>query len=382
MKRFNRLILSGLLTAATAQIGLAQSPDSASDPVSDSTAKPSQPWGLTIRSVRAERWDTQAQERTELHKSIVKSYIVDANDKLAVDNHFGDITVALWDRNEMRIEVAITSSSDNADRAKMALDAVTIDERKNDNAYVFQTLIADNFRRGIKRNDRRNVLRVDYRISMPKANTLMIKNRYGNTTIPNFWAPISVHSMFGNVYGADFNNPNTRIQSEYGNVSIRDMQNGKLTMSFGDLDINSGNVLTIVQDYGKLKIGQTNQVDAQMNYADATIGLIRQSAKLRLNYTRRLLLGQVAASANSIDVESNYSNVAMPVQNEANGAFDVTVTHGGFSYPSLPAFRLNTPATPTPPARPTPTRQYIGQFGTGSGPHIRVVATYGDVRFK
>lgn len=378
MKRFNQVILGGLLTAATAQIGLAQSPD----PVSDSTSNPSQSRGLTIRSVRAERWDTPAEDRTELHKSIVKSYIVGANDKLAVDNHFGDITVALWDRNEMRIEVAITSSSDDADRAKIALDAVTIDERRNDNTYVFQTLIADNFRVGLTRNDRRNVLRVDYRISMPKANTLVIKNRYGNTTIPNFWAPISVHSMFGNVYGADFNNSNTRIQSEYGNVSIRDMQSGKLTMSFGDLDINSGNVLTIVQDYGKLKIGQTNQVNARMNYADATIGLIRQSAKLRLNYTRRLLLGQVAASANSIDVESNYSNVAMPVQNEANGAFDVTVTHGGFSYPSLPAFRLNAPATPTPPARPAQTRQYIGQFGTGSGPRIRVVATYGDVRFK
>ena len=375
MKRFNLVILGGCLIAATAaQTTLAQTPDV--------TRQDSLPWGLTVRPARLESWRGQPDERTELHRAIVKSYTVTNKDALSVENRFGDVTVTLWERNEMRVEVAVTAASERPERARKILDAVTIDEQRKDDTFSFKTVIADGFDGGMRKGDRRNFLRVDYRISMPKANRLAIRNSFGNTTIPDFWAPLSLTSKFGNVYGADFNNQNTRIQSEFGNVSIRDMQSGTLTMSFGDLDINSGNVLSIVQDYGKLKIGETNQVDARMNYADASIGLIRQSAKVRLNYARRFLLGQVAASANKIDVEANYSTVAMPVQNESNGNFDITVTHGGFSYPNLPSLRLNTPQPPNPPARPSQTRQYIGHFGTGGGPHIRVVATYGDVRFK
>ncbi|MBO0935201.1 DUF4097 family beta strand repeat protein [Fibrella sp. HMF5335] len=375
MKRFSLSLISGCLLSATSPIGLAQT--------LDSLIFTNQTGGMTIRPARVERWTPQPDDRTELHRTIVKSYTVTAKDALSVDNHFGDVTVTLWERNEMRVEVAVTSSSDKPERARKVLDAVTIDEQRKDDTFSFKTIIADGFDGGWKKGDRQNYLRVDYRISMPKANRLAIKNSFGNTTIPNFWAPLSLSSKFGNVYGADFNNPNTRIQAEFGNVSIRDIQNGTLTMSFGDIDINSGNVLSIVQDYGKLKIGETNQVDARMSYADASIGLIRQSAKLRLNYARRFLLGQVGASANKIDVEANYSTVAMPVQNESNGNFDITVTHGGFSYPNLPSFRLTTPPSPPSlPRRPSQTRQYIGQFGTGGGPHIRVVATYGDVRFK
>lgn len=240
-------------------------------------------------------------------------------------------------------------------------------------------------------------MRIDYKISMPKTNPLTIKNSFGNVIIPDFWAPLSVQSKVGDVIAARLNHVNTTIKASFGNVTLREMQRGSVDMSFGDLVINSGNVLSIQQTYGKLNIGETNKVDVRTSYTDALIGAVRQSGKFRMNYAKQFRLERIGAAADQIDVEASYSTVALPVQSTPNCDFDVTVTHGGFTYPTLPNLQLL--VQPTPPqvpisgfVRPAPSvsdvprpnrpRQYVGRVGTGEGPRIRVVSTYGDVRFN
>ncbi len=386
MNLFNPyLVVAACLLAACAY---AQSPDD--QPITIAQAAP-QPATWTALSPLIELQEG-ADDRTEVHRTIVKSFMVDAKNALSIDNRFGDVNVSLWDRNEMRVEIDITSSSQSADRARQALQAVSLDERREGDTYLFKTVIADGFDGGWKKGDRRNFLRVNYRISMPKANKLAIKNSFGNTTIPDFWAPLSVESSFGNVYGATLNNVTTKIKASFGNVSIRDVQNGNVVMSFGDVAINSGNVLSIQQTYGKLNIGETNRVDLRTSYTDALIGAVRQSGKFKMNYAKQFRLERIDAAADKIDVEASYSMIALPMQSTPNCDFDITVTHGGFSYPSMPTLQLSAQpgAPPTPPtgpsvsvpARPNRPRQYVGRVGTGEGPRIKVVATYGDVRFN
>lgn len=323
------------------------------------------------------------QERTELHRRLIKSYAVTPSDVLSIDNHFGDVTVSHWDRSEMRVEVVITSSSENAERARRALEAVTINEDHKDNAHGFKTHIAEAFSGGWKKGDRTNFLRVDYRIAMPRANGLTIRNKFGNVNIPDFSAPLAVESQFGNIYGAAMTNPATTINASFGNVSIRDVQNGKVKMEFGDLDISSGNVLTIVQNYGKLRIGETNRVDVNMSYADAIIGAIRQSGKLNMNYTKQFRLEQLPASADQLEVNAKFSSVALPVQTQTHCDFDITVTNGGFTYPTLPNLHLiSQPGSAQAAPRAGKRQQYVGRVGDGDGPRIRVVSVFGDVKFK
>ncbi|WP_375446393.1 hypothetical protein [uncultured Fibrella sp.] len=388
MNLFNPYIVlvAACLWAASA---VAQSPDEQPATVAQTAPQPARVMAPQALFELQEETD----DRTEMHRTIVKSFTVDAKDALSIDNRFGDVNVSLWDRNEMRVEIAITSSSQSADRARQALNAVSLDERRDGETYLFKTVIAAGFEGGWKKGDRRNFLRVDYRISMPKNNKLAIKNSFGNTIIPDFWAPLSVESSFGNVYGATLNNLTTKIKASFGNVSIRDVQHGNVVMSFGDVDINSGNVLSIQQTYGKLNIGETNKVDARTSYTDALIGSVRQSGKFKMNYAKQFRVERIGASAEKIDVEASYSTVALPMQSTPNCDFDVTVTHGGFTYPTLPNLQLLAQPGPPPPppltgvsitspARSGRVRQYVGKVGTGEGPSIKVVATYGDVRFN
>ncbi len=333
--------------------------------------------------------ETTAGERTELRRTVVKSMSADPKMTLAIENQFGDVAVSVWERAEIRVDMTIISSADDPQRARMALNAVTLDEQRQGDTYLFRTVIAGGTDTNWKRRDRTNFLRVDYRISMPKTNSLSIKNKFGNTILPDFWAPLSVESSFGNVSGAALNSLETNIRSSFGNVSLRDVAHGTLTMSFGDLDINSGNVLTINQTHGKLNIGEANRVEARTSYGEALIGAIKGSGKFKTNYARQFRVGRIGPAANQIDVESNYSSVALPLQSVPNCDFNVTMTNGTFNVPELANLRMTVPP-PTPPVgalapmppRPPRARHYAGQVGTGAGPRIRVVATYGEVRFN
>lgn len=382
-------------------------------------------WAVSTRPAPDSRdGEPELADRTEYTRTVLKSILVDGKAALSIDNWFGDVSVSLWEKNEFRIQIVISASSKDREKASRALNAVQINESRDGNTILLKTLIDKDFEKsqerdkegptstttytgdakikGLKTSWRASrkgsgtSLRITYRIQMPKGNGLTIKNSFGNTTIPDFWAPLSVSSRFGDVSGAALNSLNTKIKASFGNVTIYEMQNGHVNMSFGDLDIHRGNVLRIEQSYGKLNIGEINRVDAKTSYGRALIGLINRHGKFKINFAEQFQVSKIGPATEQVDVESNYSSVVLPMQSTPNCDFDVTVTNSQFSVPTLPNLRMLTPPTPPPgmnitgtgaltppmPPRPARTRQYIGRMGNGEGPRIKVVAVYGDVYFN
>lgn len=377
---------------------------------------------LAARAI-ADDWDAEPQtaDRTEYTRTILKSIPVDGKAALSIDNRFGDVSVSLWEKNEFRVQIVISASSEEADKASRALNAVQIDESRDGNTILFKTLIDKDFEKSqehdkgnstttttsgdakikglttswsVSRKQSGPLLSITYRIQMPKGNGLTIKNSFGNTTIPDFWAPLSVNSKFGDVSGAALNSLSTRIKAAFGNVTIRELQNGNVDMSFGDLDIHRGNVLRIEQSYGKLNIGEINRVDAKTSYGRALIGLINQHGTFKTSFAEQFQVSKIGPATEHVDVDSKYSSVVLPMQSTPNCDFDVTVTNSQFNVPTVPNLRMLTPPNvptgmnstgmPTPPMPPRParTRRYVGRVGNGEGPRIKVVAVYGDVRFN
>ena len=380
-------------------------------------------WAVSTRPA-PDSWDIEPTQtdRTEYTRTMLKSILVDGKAALSIDNRFGDVSVSLWEKNEFRVQIVISASSTDREKAGRALNAVQIDESRDGNTVLLKTLIDRDFEKtqeqdkdgttntthtsGVKikgletnwrvsRKESGTLLRISYRIQMPKGNALTVKNSFGNTSIPDFWAPLSVNSKFGDVSGAALNSLNTKIKASFGNVTIYEMQNGHVDMSFGDLDIHRGNVLRIEQSYGKLNIGEINRVDARTSYGRALIGLINQHGTFKINFAEQFQVSKIGPATEQVDVESNYSSVVLPMQSTPNCDFDVTVTNSQFNLPTLPNLRILTPPTPPPgmnitggtltpptPHRPARTRHYMGRMGNGEGPRIKVVAVYGDVRFN
>ncbi|RIV27562.1 hypothetical protein DYU11_04455 [Fibrisoma montanum] len=322
----------------------------------------------------------------ERRKTIIKLYDVSEKDHLVVDNQFGQVSVELWNRNEIKVQITITANANTEDKVAEYLSTVTIDEKRAGDQIVLRTNIQkrnDTWTREEKDAEKKSNVRIDYVISMPRQNPLTVKNKFGNTNIPMFRAPLKIESKFGNFYASELSNPDTDIKVEFGTASIKEMQNGDLDMSFGSLDVISANAIKLNNKFGKLKIGEANRLNANVSYSETAIGTLRQSGRIKMSFSKGFRIEQLPKTVDDLDIHASYSSVVLPLAEGTNCNFDIIVTHGGFNYPSNNQITLdNQPNEGEHRPGPRFTKQYSGKVGSGNGAKVRVVASYGNVSFK
>ncbi|GAA4411518.1 hypothetical protein GCM10023187_37510 [Nibrella viscosa] len=327
----------------------------------------------------------------EKRKTIIKLYDVTAKDNLLVENQFGQVKVGLWDKNEIRVQITITANSSSETMVQQYLDAVDIEEKRNGDQISLRTIInkgsASNWRMGTWRSkdgqEESNSVRIDYDITMPRSNALNVKNRFGNTDIQAFRAPLTVHQRYGTFYATELTGRQNDINVAYGKADIRKLENGKLIIAYSTLDLDQANVLMLDNKFGKLKIGEVGRIEGNIDYSGAKIGTVRQSCNIKLDFSGGFKIEQLPKSVDDVKINANYSSVVLPASDDVNYDFDVTVTHGGFRYANDSKIKFRTQPNEDESRRgPVTTRQYAGQIGQGTGPKVIVVAKFGDVSLR
>lgn len=320
--------------------------------------------------------DPDAGTLVEKRRNIVKVFDVKNPDLLTVDNQFGQVKVNLWSKKEIRVEIIITANAPSDERAAQYLNAVQIDEKRVKNQIALTTSIdKSQFGRNGWNNKRgeKNFIQIDYTVFMPKENALVVRNQFGDTDIPSFMAPLTVNAQYG-TFSADYlENMDNHIDIRYGSVKIGKMDGGKLDCQYSNLQLDLAKKIMLSNKFGPMSIGDITNLDADIDYSGAKIGIMRGTGKIRLNYSPNFRINELTNSSENVNVEANYSSVVLPA--EAN-TFNVTVTYGSFSYPTDVNFSMQ------PAQSSQKTKQYQGKVGAGSGTKITVNAKYGNVRLK
>ncbi|WP_247237538.1 hypothetical protein [Telluribacter sp. SYSU D00476] len=323
----------------------------------------------------------------EKRKTIVKVFDVTAKDQLMIDNQFGQVKVNLWDKKDIRVDVVITANAPTDQRAQEYLSSVTIDEKRDGSQINLRTSINRDHFGGNNWNawkntsrENKNFIQIDYTINMPKNNSLVVKNKFGDTHIPVFHAPLTVDSKHGNFFATDLDNVQNVIQVAFGNAEIKTMKGGKLEMRFGDLRLDRASTLTLINKFGKLNIREVDRLHADIDYSGASIGTLTEYCKVRVSYSDNFRINQLPQSAENVDIQAAYSTVVLPAE---QNNFDVTVTHGQFRYPTNVKVSLtNQPDPQEVRSSRTPTRSYEGRVGSGTGTRIKVISKFGDVSLR
>ena len=331
-------------------------------------------------------WMTAHAEQPKLvekRKTVVKVYTVDVRDQLSVDNQYGQVKINLWDRKEIRVDVAITANAPSDQRATDYLNAVTISEKREGSVIMLRTLIdrsqfgSNNWNSWRGKAGEKNSIQIDYVVNMPKFNALIVKNTFGNTDIASFQAPLTVQSRYGNFSADDLGNASNTIEVAYGNAKIGKMDGGKMEVRYSDFILDQARTLLLTNKFGKLTIGEVGSLDANIDYSGATIGRVNESCKVNLSYSGNFQIEQLLRSAENVTIKAAYSTVTLPAE---SSQFDVTVTHGDFSLPTNLKVHFTSQPDKTDSYRAT--KQYSGTVGSGTGTLIKVVSTFGDVRLK
>ena len=315
----------------------------------------------------------------EKRRNIVKEFDVNNKEALVLDNQFGLVKVALWDKNEIKVEIVITANAATDAKALEYLKAVEIQETREKGKLTLSTVInRSQFDAKMWENRKgdKNFIRIDYTVSMPKENPLLVKNRFGDINIPLFQAALTVDTRYGNFYANSLEGITNTIDVRYGNAKIGKIINGRIDSQYSDLKLDQVKKLLLNNKCGDLMIGEVTDLIADINYSGAKIGTIKGDGKIKLNYSGNFKIDEMTNSAENVNIDASYSSVVLPA--EAN-KFNVVVSYGNFSYP---AANVSFSMQPDKDDKSNKMRQYQGSVGAGSGTKITVVSKYGNVKLK
>lgn len=305
-------------------------------------------------------------------KSYSKSYSVDGNDVINIDNKFGKITVNTWTKNEVKVDVQIKVGTSNADKAQKMLDNVNIRDSKDGGGVYFKTVIgSDDDGNGSwssifngKSNSVQN-MEINYIVYMPVKNALTISNKYGSTTLPDLDGKLIISNSFGGgLVAKNLSNPANQIKVKYANASIGSFNGGSLDVAFGSLSLNS-----------------CDKLNANLSYSSAKIGRIKTSGNINVKFGGGITIEEVDKNVKDLSVKSSYSSIKLGLGDSQTADFDVTVRYGSFNYGNHDVSL--TSKSPADGERGfNPTKNYKGHFGKGgTDKTITINSSFGSVNF-
>jgi hypothetical protein len=310
---------------------------------------------------------TRINKPQERVKNYSKSYPVDGNDKLALDNKYGRMTINTWNRNEVKVDVQIKGTASDDETAQKLVDAISISDSKDGNVVSFRT----NFGTGNNSlwnlfnnmNDRHRA-EVNYTVYMPSTMSLDLRNKYGSVSLPSLSGRVSIDNAYGSLVAKALTNPSNEFNFHYYEVNIEEVKGCNLNLS-----------------YGSLKLGTVGRLDANVNYAPVDIEKLYTSGTINVKYGGGVKIGEISKTLRNLDIDSKYSSVNIGLRGDESFDFDVTVKYGSFNFDEN---RLKvTSKSPDDSRGFHPTKNYRGYAGnSNSNNKININTTYQSVKLE
>ncbi len=247
-------------------------------------------------------------EEVTKRKLINKSYNVSADDKLDIENQFGDVMVSTWDKDQITVDIEIVAKGATDDKATETLNQINVEDSQKDKTISFKTAIGsmhnddgEDKHNNEKGNDEKNGddrrsedkhkdkskkhysnqhFSINYIVHMPAGNPLKVKNQFGKIVVPDLKGLVNLYSQFGSLTAGKLANVED-INVEFGSATIQEISNGKLKLNFdGSSAIRKigGNVKIIVEFSSLVQLGlgdNAGELSIVESYSDVRMVLAK-----------------------------------------------------------------------------------------------------------
>jgi len=310
--------------------------------------------------------NTPQQDDNDIDKQVKiysKSYSVDAETKLDINNRYGKVTVNTWSKNEFKVDVQVQVTADKTGDAKRFIDRISINDSKQGQMISFKTNIdsqPDLF--GSKTSSRQ--IEINYVVYMPAQNALNVTNKYGNVELPDLDGKLVINCAYGNLQARSLSNPGNQVKVSYGDARI-----GSLKAT--DLDIS----------YGSLVLGSVDKLNADVKYSSAKIGKLTTSGVINVKYGSGIQISNLDENMKNLVVDAKYTNIKLGLGDDEDVDFDVTVHYGSFNYGNHPVNILKTENAEKKGFNPT--KIFKGHVGKGNITRvININSSYSSIKFE
>lgn len=328
-------------------------------------------------------------------KTLTKSYDVNSNATLMVDNSYGNIDIVTWDQNRTMIEVVITTNGNDEERVQKKLD--DIDVRFSGSSSSVEARTVFNGKKnsswswwGGKKNNVK--MQIDYTIKLPVTNSVDLNNDYGGINLNRLEGRANINCDYGQINIGELLADNNYLNFDYTkNSSINYMAGGEINADYssftldkvGDLEINAdytkseiGEAATIDYncDYGKLTIDKTGSVSGDGNYIPLRIGELSGDLEVDSDYGS-ITVDRITSAGGDVDIQSDYAGIKLGFDSGYSFDFDLRLSYASLKGDDSVEVMVTDKSGSN--------KNYQGYHGQkGSGNTVDIDSNYGGVTFN
>ncbi|MEO6314342.1 MAG: hypothetical protein ABIU63_14025 [Chitinophagaceae bacterium] len=278
----------------------------------------------------------------EKTKTYSKSYSISNNDKVNINNQFGEVKITTWNKNEVKVDVTITAKSSSDERAQAILDNITIEDSKNGDGVSFKTTMGKQEFKGDKKGNNNQGMEINYEVSMPASSALNLQNQFGKSFVPDMSGSVEIVQKFGELVAGNL--PNAKdLHVEFGSAVVESIGNCKIVIKFSKAEIKkmNGSIKSNFEFCDKIKLTLDNNVtDFTMN--------------------------------------NSYSKIEIAVAGSFGGDFEIHTSFGDFKNSS--SLSLKEEKDDDENHGPRFDKDYSGKVGNGAC-KVKIKSSFGTVRF-
>lgn len=271
-------------------------------------------------------------------KSIKKTYIVNSNAGIDVDNKYGSITVTTWDEDKIDLDITIKVTGPNENWVNERLNSIDVDITALKGMVSAVTNLGNS---SLKSKGSNNSFEINYVIKIPKNGSIKLSNKYGNISVPNAESTTDISCKYGKVALGKLNGSNNQIEiaycqnstidyikngnidARYSGLKINDSGNLNLTANYTDVNLNDGQNIKYNCNYGTFKFQKVNSINGSGNYLTVIIGEISSNFNFDTNYSK-IDIDRLNDKAGNVTINSGYTDISLGFS--PNYAFDFDIS--------------------------------------------------------
>jgi hypothetical protein len=328
-----------------------------------------------------------AKAHEEFTRVIKKEFAVNPDAQLTVNNRFGKVHCANWEKNSISIDVTITVTAADQEEAEKKFKRISIDFTDTPSSVTALTNMQE------VKNSGRGRFSIDYMINMPVTVSLDVTNKFGDIYINEIQGKAKINLGYGNLEAKKLGNSDNMLDIKFSKARVNWIKGAVLSLKYSemsldyagslrldskysDLDAEKIIALNVVFEGGKLNMENSSAVDSRSKFSDIDIQRIEQSLNLDIQYGN-CDVHEMPADFTSVNIRNKYADVSIRLSEQAKYSLEADLKYCELDFPTDKAkfsYRSTTPTANT----------YKGTVGGTESPVSKVVvhSEYGNVSLK
>ncbi len=332
-------------------------------------------------------------KKHEKSKTINKTFNVNKNATLYINNKYGNVNVTTWNENRIVIDVKITVKGDDLSAVERKLKDIDVRFEATSSLVEARTIIEDTKSSWSWWGNNNTNYKINYFVKMPVTNNADLNNKYGNIELDKLEGKSNISCGYGKIQIDQLLNDFNNINIDYCSSSeINFIKSGNLNADYSKINVNKSNILRVNSDYSTVRIGtagdvtfnsdygsisadDVSSITGNSDYASIKIGTLKKTLKIDTDYGS-VRVQDILKGFDSITIDGSYAGIKLGTNSDNNFNFTVDLGYAGFGYPEnqVEVFKS---------IQKSSKKYYEGTFGKGkTNSTITIKSRYGGVSLK